>query len=374
MLHSRRIIELEGFMVTTCRAAVFVGAELPLEIQEFEIPDVGAGAMLVGMRMAAVCGTDAHNWYNPAAPHPVIWGHENLGVVASLGAGISTDILGNPIKEGDRILFHSAPCGHCYNCILGLRCTNSIHYGNSMIDEPPFLRGGFGEFLYLDPHAAILRVPDSMSDERALMSVIGNHTTMSGLRKIGGPAPGDTVVIQGSGPIGMGAMVQSKAMGAGRVIMIGAPANRLDLASELGADETIDIQEFPTPDSRIQRVHELTGRGPDLVVEASGAKTSVDEGMKMVRYGGKYLVVGTILPVTVEMDPSNIAAKDLTVAGVVGSTVESIIRSVRMMETVIDVPVEKMITHQYPLDKVNEAMQSHVSLEAMVPVVNHSIR
>ena len=74
------------------------------------------------------------------------------------------------------------------------------------------------------------------------------------------------------------------------------------------------------------------------------------------------------------MDPSNIAAKDLTVAGVVGSTVESIIRSVRMMETVIDVPVEKMITHQYPLDKVNEAMQSHVSLEAMVPVVNHSIR
>lgn len=361
-------------MVTTCRAAVFVGAELPLEIQEFEIPDVGAGAMLVGMRMAAVCGTDAHNWYNPAAPHPVIWGHENLGVVASLGAGISTDILGNPIKEGDRILFHSAPCGHCYNCILGLRCTNSIHYGNSMIDEPPFLRGGFGEFLYLDPHAAILRVPDSMSDERALMSVIGNHTTMSGLRKIGGPAPGDTVVIQGSGPIGMGAMVQSKAMGAGRVIMIGAPANRLDLASELGADETIDIQEFPTPDSRIQRVHELTGRGPDLVVEASGAKTAVDEGMKMVRYGGKYLVVGTILPVTVEMDPSNIAAKDLTVAGVVGSTVESIIRSVRMMETVIDVPVEKMITHQYPLDKVNEAMQSHVSLEAMVPVVNHSIR
>ena len=118
---------------------------------------------------------------------------------------------------------------------------------------------------------------------------------------------------------------------------------------------------------------ELTGRGPDLVVEASGARTSVHEGLQMVRYGGKYLVIGLILPTTVEMDPSRIAAKDLTVAGVVGSTVENIIRSLELMRTRIDVPIEKMITHQYPLAQVNEALQSHVDLSAMVPVVNHSL-
>lgn len=360
-------------MVETCKAAVFVGAERPLEIQEFEIPELRPGGVLIKMSMAAVCGTDAHNWYNPEALHPIIWGHENLGVIAGLGAGVDTDLLGSSLREGDRVLFHSAPCGHCFNCVMGLRCTEAIHYGNSQVDAPPFLRGGFGQYMYLDPNAAIIKVPDHMSNERALMSVIGNHTVQGGLRKIGAPAPGDTVVIQGSGPIGMGALVQSKAFGAARVIVIGAPPSRLELARELGADETIDIAEYRTPEERIARVRELTGRGPDLVVEASGARTSVLEGLDMVRYGGKYLVVGLILPTQVEMDPSKIAAKDLTLAGVVGSNIESIVRSVRMMDSVVTAPVEKMITHHYPLAQVNEALQSHVSLEAMVPVVDHSL-
>jgi threonine dehydrogenase-like Zn-dependent dehydrogenase len=362
-------------MTETARAAVFVGAERPLEIREFPVPDVGPDNILVRMSMAAVCGTDAHNWYNPNAPHPIIWGHENIGVVAKLGSNVRTDILGEALREGDRILFHSAPCGHCYNCLMGLRCTNAIHYGNSHVDEGTgtMLRGGFGEYLLLEPNPATLRVPDDMTTERALMVVIGNHTTMSGLSKIGGPAPGDTVVIQGSGPIGMGALVQSKVRGAARAIIIGAPPHRLDLARELGADDVIDLADYPTPDSRVDRVQELTGRGPDLVIEASGGRSAVDEGLRMVRYGGKYLVVGTILPTPQEMDPSAIAAKDLTLCGVVGSTVESIIRSMWLMRSRIDVPVEKLITHQYPLTGVNEALQSHVSLEAMVPVVNHAL-
>jgi threonine dehydrogenase-like Zn-dependent dehydrogenase len=362
-------------MSDTCQAAVFVGAEQPLEIHDFTVPDVGPDDVLIKMTMSAVCGTDAHNWYNPNAPHPIVWGHENIGSVAKLGRNVTADLLGETIREGDRVLFHSAPCGHCYNCVMGLRCTNAIHYGNSHIDPATgtLLRGGFGQYLLLDPNPAIVRIPDGMATERALMSVIGNHTVMSGLRKIDGPAPGDTVVVQGSGPIGMGALVQSRVRGAARVIVIGSPAHRLELATELGADDVIDLNAYPTPEARIGRVLELTGRGPDLVVEASGARTSVSEGLQMVRYGGKYLVVGLILPASVEMDPSRIAAKDLTVAGVVGSKVESIVRSMRLVQTRIDVPIEKMITHQFPLNRVNEALQSHVDLSAMVPVVNHSL-
>jgi threonine dehydrogenase-like Zn-dependent dehydrogenase len=358
-----------------CVAAVFVGAELPLQLQEFTIPDVGPGNILIKMTMAAVCGTDAHNWYNPQAAKPIIWCHENIGKIAKLGSQVKLDILGTPLHEGDRVLFHSAPCGHCYNCLMGLRCTNSIHYGNSRIDSKSgtMLRGGFGEYLFLDPDPAIIRVPDDMSTERALMSVIGNHTVMGGLRKINGPDQGDTVVVQGSGPIGMAALIQSKIRGAARVIMIGGPDHRLELAKELGADYVINIHEYPTPEARISRVLELTGAGPDMVVEASGAKTSVHEGLQMVRYGGKYLVIGLILPTSVEMDPSAIAAKDLMVAGVVGSKIENIIRSMRIMQTRTDIPIEKMITHQYPLAQVNEALQSHVDLSAMVPVVNHSL-
>ena len=121
--------------------------------------------------------------------------------MAKLGANVMVDTLGATLREGDRVLFHSAPCGHCYNCLMGLRCTNAIHYGNTHVDPTSgtMLRGGFGEYLLLEANPAILRVPDDMTTERALMSVIGNHTTMGGLRKINAPAPGDTVVIQGSG-------------------------------------------------------------------------------------------------------------------------------------------------------------------------------
>ena len=282
---------------------------------------------------------------------------------------------GQDATRGRPVLFNSAPCGRCYNCLMGLRCTNSIHYGNSHVDPASgtMLRGGFGQYLLRDPNPAIFCVPDDMSTERALMSAIGNHTAMSGLRKINAPGPGDTVVVQGSGPVGMGALVQSRARGAARDIMFGAPSHRLALARELGADETIDLADRPTPESRIERVRELTGGGPDLVVEATGARTSVHEGLQMARYGGKYLVIGLILPTSVEMDPSRTATKDLTVAGVVGSKVENIIHSMRLMGSRIEVPVEKMITHQCPLAQVNQALQSHLDPWAMVPVVNHSL-
>ena len=84
-------------MTEKCLAAVFVGAELPLEIQEFSLPEVGSQNILVKMNMAAVCGTDAHNWYNPKAPNPIIWGHENIGEVAAMGSGVVTDILGEKL-------------------------------------------------------------------------------------------------------------------------------------------------------------------------------------------------------------------------------------------------------------------------------------
>ena len=104
--------------MTTCRAAVFVGPQKPLEIQEFAVPELEPGAVLVKMAMAAVCGSDVHAWHNPNSLYPIIWGHENVGVVAKLGKGIGTDVLGRPLKDGDRVLFYPVPCGKCDSCLI----------------------------------------------------------------------------------------------------------------------------------------------------------------------------------------------------------------------------------------------------------------
>ena len=198
--------------MATCRAAVFVGPNKPLAVQEFPIPTLEPGATLVRMEMAAVCGTDVHAAHHPASPFPVIFGHENIGVIAEMNGGPTQDVLGHSLRPGDRIIFRSAACGKCFNCSAGESCQHSRPYGMMPCDEPPHLRGGFGQYLYLDPNPWILRVPDEMSTERALLSVVGNHTLLNGIERIGGVDPGSAVAIQGAGPIGMGALIDRKSV------------------------------------------------------------------------------------------------------------------------------------------------------------------
>ena len=344
------------------KAAVFVGQGKPLELQEFPIPAVEPGAALIKMDMAAICATDVHASHHATTPHPMIFGHENIGVLAKAGRGITADVLGQPLREGDRVLFRAAPCGRCYGCALNENCTATSQYGFRPFRNPPHITGGFSQYVYLDAaNPWLLRVPDEMSTERALMSVIGNHTVWRGIQKMGGITLADTVVVQGAGPIGMGALVQSKIAAAQRVIVIGAPAHRLKMAQEMGADVTVDLAGHLTPEARVARIMELTnGRGADVVIECSGANSAVQEGFEMVRAGGRYLVVGQLTDYGAHpINPSFITRKGLRIFGVTGAAPEAIIRAMQSLQYVIPYPVEKLVTHQFPLDRVNEGFEAH---------------
>jgi len=237
-------------------------------------------------------------------------------------------------------------------------------------DEAPYLRGGFGQYLQLSATPWLLRVPDDVSNERALLSVIGNHTVLNGVERIGGLNLGDTIVVQGSGPIGMGALNQSLLGGAARVIVVGAPESRLALARKLGATDTVDLADFPTPEARIERVKELTGRGPDVVIEASGGLTAFQEGLEMVRMGGRYLVIGQWTDYgPLASNPSLLTRKVIRVQGVFSAGPRHIIRSLLSMQTIVDRPVEELITHRYSLEEANEGFAAHERLEAMVAVI-----
>lgn len=358
--------------MATSRAAVFVGPDKPLEIQEFPVPDPPPGGAIVQMDMAAVCGTDVHAAHLPTTPHPVIFGHENVAVLAMAGRGLDRDVLGSPLREGDRVIFRAAPCGRCWGCAIGENCEDRYQYGFLPATEPPYITGGFSEYVHIHPARPwLLRVPDDMSTERALLSVIGNHTVWRGIQRMGGITLADTVVVQGSGPIGIGALIQSKIAGAQRVIVIGAPAHRLELAREMGADETLDLADFPEPEARVEKVQALTrGRGADVVIECAGARTTVQEGLQMVRAAGRYLVVGSYTDYgPLPINPALIVRKALRVVGVSGSAPEAIIRSLQALHTIVPYPVEKLITHRYHLDEINEAFHAHESLDAMVAVV-----
>jgi threonine dehydrogenase-like Zn-dependent dehydrogenase len=355
----------------TSKAAVFVEPGKPLEIRELPVLDPEPGGALVAMEMAAVCGSDVHSAKMDTTVRPVIFGHENIGVLSKLTKGLEKDALGHKLSEGDRVLFRAAPCGRCHGCALGENCNNGYQYGYLPLEEGGVLTGGFSQYLHIHPARPwVLRVPDDMSTERAIVSVIGNHTVGRAIQKMGGIGLADTVVVQGTGPIGMGALIQSKIGGAGRVIVIGGPANRLDLATEMGADELVSLADHPTPESRVERIMELTGgKGGDVVIEAAGARTAAEEALQMTRAAGRVLLIGSFYDFGYTLNPSLLVSKALQVYGVVGGAPEAIIRSMQAMHQIVPYPVEKLITHRYPLDDVNEAFHVHETLEAMIAVL-----
>jgi len=142
----------------TCRAAVITEHNKPLTIQQVQIPNLDPGSLLVKITASTLCGTDVHRWHGPLSEGdtlPIITGHEPCGYVEDI-AGERTDILGNPVKRGDRIVWSYVACGSCYYCAVALQpciCPGRASWGHNRSDEHPYLLGSCAEYMYVPVHA-----------------------------------------------------------------------------------------------------------------------------------------------------------------------------------------------------------------------------
>lgn len=346
--------------------------ERPLTIEEVPIPPLADGAVLARMVMAGVCGTDVHILHGKVAVKtPTILGHENVARVEAIGGAEPIyDITGKPVREGDLITWLPKSCMRCYNCtILGdpAKCERRIGYGGWLpADRHPYLVGGFAEYVWLLPDSDIVVIPPDVPPEAV---VLGDalRIMVHGLERIGGLEYGDTVVIQGCGAVGIMGLLLARDAGAGRVIVIGAPAARLALAREFGADEVIDITEMPAPD-RIRRVLDLTdGRGADVVFECAGVPAAVAEGLEMVRINGRYLIAGHYGDAgTVPLNPHVINRKQITITGAWSAANKHFLRALSLLRKA---PVARLVTHRFDLDQVNEALIAAERQETLKAVI-----
>ena len=349
------------------KAAVFV-EPYHFEITELPPVPVEPGGVRVKVTSGGICGSDLHFWRGEikpivtGKPGPVILGHEMTGVVDSMGQGVSTDSMGRPLKEGDRVVFaYFFPCMRCYNCLRGElnHCPTRFRYRAS-IEEFPYCNGGFSDYYYLFPGHFVFKVPDELPDEALGAANCAASQVVYGLRQAN-LQMGDTVVVQGAGGLGIHATAAAKDMGAGEVIVIDGISNRLDLARQCGADYTIDINEYTTPESRVERVKELTGvrGGADVVVEVVGYPQVVPEGLEMVRRGGVYLEVGNIFPESnVTLDMSKILWGHTRIVPVthydpyiLPVTIDFLARSKDRY------PLTKVMSHSFPLEQIGEAFE-----------------
>jgi threonine dehydrogenase-like Zn-dependent dehydrogenase len=349
------------------RAAVLTAYEKPLEMRVYPaITKAGAGEALVRVEMAGICGTDVHLWLGQLAiPLPVILGHETAGRIEALGDGLTVDWRGQPLKVGDRVTWASSViCGQCYYCRQKnqpTRCVSRKAYGISYCaDEAPHLRGGYAESILLRTGTAIFRIPDTVPTDAVIGAGCALVTAIHGIERTT-ILWGDTVVIQGTGPVGLAALAIAKEAGAARVVAIGGPEHRLQMAKDFGADAVIDIAAVKDIAERRKLVlDELGPYGADVVIECVGHPEAVNEGIELCRDGGKFLVLGQYADAgTIDFRPHAITRKQLQVIGSWGFEPRHVHAALGLLErSDWKRRFANEITHRFPLSEANEALKT----------------
>ena len=362
----------------SAKASVLDQFNAPLLMREFPLPEsVEPGALLIRTEMAGVCGTDVHLWKGQLPISlPVILGHETVGRVEQLGGGLERDWNGLELKVGDRVTWTSTTsCGECYYCKTKrqpTRCPQRRAYGIGYpCDQPPHFLGGYAEFHYLRPRANIFKIPEDLPTETVIGAGCALITAIHGIERTGIDWQ-DNVVVQGAGPVGIAALAVARSAGAGRIIVIGGPKHRLEIAGRFGADHLIDLDETREPGARIEAVRRLTGgHGADVVLECVGIPSAVGEGMEMCRDGGKYLVLGHYCDAgAVQFNPHVITRKQLQVFGSWSSEPRHLDLALKFLRARRQsFPFEDLVTHRYSLDQANEALMATAQWQSAKSVI-----
>ena len=345
----------------TVRVATYSGPGARPQIRSVHRPDVPDKAALIQIGACGVCGTDLHilkgHWPSPL-PWPFTLGHELAGVIVEKGNGLEQDYMGNPLSVGSKVMLPPLmSCGVCHYCVHypahANRCLNPTYYGRYLpFEKPPHLWGGWAEMVFVDlealPATKIYLLPDAMplmigSLSEPLTSCI---RALNRAVSCGGFRVGDVVVIQGSGPIGLLSLVAAREMGAGRVVVVGAPEKpRLELCRQFGAHATVSIESHTTQKERIEVVRqEVGGFGADLVVDCSGHPSAGPEGIEMLRDGGTYVEMGQFTDAgSIETNWHRICLKDVNLLGSWAFKPDDIPLAISMLER---------MRNRYPWEKI----------------------
>jgi L-iditol 2-dehydrogenase len=337
-----------GAIPATMRAAV-IRAWNEVHVEEVPVPSYGPGEVLIRVRACGICPTDLRIVSGAYSPHwppalPFIYGHEWIGEIAAIGEGVTN------VKVGDHVAGENhIGCRECRMCRMGrYNLCDRAEDGTQVVyghDAP----GAFSDYISR-PAMAMHIVPDHVAFTDGV--IINQGAMVLHGAKRAGITCGDTVAITGPGLAGLLAVQVSKAMGAARCIMIGR-GDRLRVAREVGADDVVDI----TKEDPAKAVQALTGGlGADVGMECSGANEALVPMTYAVRRGARVAVIGLNGKKEVPVITDRVALDEVDLIGVRGSPNEYG-NFIALLATG-KVTAKNIVTHQFPLPEINEAMQA----------------
>lgn len=330
----------------TMRAAVYHGKD-DVRLETVPLPSIAAGELLIRVHTCGICGTDLKKIATGSHSAPRIFGHETTGVVAALGAGVTS------FQVGDRVMaFHHIPCGQCYYCRhkVFAQCPVYKKVGCTAGYEPS--GGGFSEYVRVMDwivERGVVRIPAQVSFEQASF-IEPVNTCLKGIETLRLQA-GETVVVIGQGPIGIILGSLAKRAGA-RVITSDLFPQRLRISKAFGLEETVDASQTDL----VSRVRELTeGRGADAVILAVGGNRLIRSAMDASRPGGRVLLFAQTVHGEAVIDPAAVCVDEKTLLGSYSASVDLQEESVNFVFS-REMNLEGLISHRFSLEESLEAL------------------
>lgn len=356
------------------KAAICYATDQPLVVEEVTLAPPQQDEVKVRLAATAICHSDVHylrgEW---ELPRPFIAGHESAGTVVETGPGVRL------VQPGDRVVVSLLrSCGRCDFCLAGdpnhcsaewpLDTESRIRNAAGEPVRHGVRVGGFAEYAIVD-QSQLARVPDSMSLQAASLLACGVITGFGAVVNTAQVSAGSTVVVIGTGGVGLNSVQGAALSGAGRLIAVDLLPNKLAAAQHFGASDLVNAAEVDP----VAAVHALTGgRMADYVFVTVGSERAMLQGLQMARKAGTVVLVG--------MPPENLtvnlAARDLVFRGL--RLLGSFMGSTRLP---IDIPrliahyergnlqLEELITRTWPLEQINEAIESMERGEALRNVI-----
>lgn len=348
-----------------------------IEVKEYAIPAVGDDDILVKVEGCGVCGTDVHEWKgDPFGIIPVTLGHEGTGEIVALGKNVKADTSGKPIKVGDKIVTSVISCGECHVCRNHPANTNLCDkqgvFGLIPHSDKNPLTGWFATHLLISGKGSTYFVVNDLDlKERMLLELACvcvhalKRANTTGLINFN-----SKVLVQGLGPVGLVMISVLRAAGVNHIVAIDGTPKRLEMAKKLGAKTVISFKEIGSLEERVKLVKSVcNGVGVDFAFQCTGAPMAAKDIYEYIRRGGGMCEMGFFVNNGEYTVNPHFAMCNKEIS-IVGSwdysaddypTTMAFLRQAREM----NIPIKELITHTFPLDKLNEAMEVNVSQQGI---------
>ena len=350
------------------------------DVQEFPMPEVGDGDILVKVEGCGICGTDAHEFKrDPFGLIPVALGHEGTGEIVKMGKNVKADSAGKPLKVGDKVvtcmIFKDDPDITMFD--LNKQNVGGADVYGLLPDDDIHLNGWFSDYILIREGSTVFNVSDLDLKSRILIEPCAvlvhavERAKTTGILRFN-----SRVVVQGCGPIGLICIAVLRTMGIENIVAVDGEQKRLDFAKRMGAEKSVNFKDFQGIEALAQGVKDaFGGYAADFAFQCTGSPVAHANIYKFIRNGGGLCELGFFINGgDATINPHfDLCSKEITLVGSWVYTLRDYATTFDFLKRAkgIGLPMDELITHEFPLEQINEAHQTNLAMKGLkIAIIN----